>query len=174
VKRSLRIARTYPHPRELVWRALTERALIAEWLMENDFVAEAGARFTLRTDPGPGFDGIVHCEVLALDPPTRMRWSWRGGPIDTEVTFTLEEAVVFGTLGTRLVVEQTGFEGLPAVLVSFILDAGNRNIYGKILPRLLDTMARGAPPPSEPPPSKTRELWWWIARAVGPILRRRS
>jgi hypothetical protein len=42
------------------------------------------------------------------------------------------------------------------------------------LPRLLDTMARGELPPSEPPPSKTRELWWWIARAVGPILRRRS
>jgi len=29
----------------------------------------------------------VHCEVLELDPPRRMVWSWAGGNIDTTVTF---------------------------------------------------------------------------------------
>ncbi|WP_438023664.1 SRPBCC family protein [Sorangium sp. So ce233] len=83
MRRDLRIAREYPHPPELVWRALTEPALIAEWLMQNDFRPELGHRFTLRTDPGPGFDGVVRCEVLELDPPTKMRWSWRVEPTES-------------------------------------------------------------------------------------------
>lgn len=71
MKRDLRVQRDYPHPPELVWRALTEPALISRWLMDNDFSPELGHRFTLRTDPAPGFDGIVHCEVLDLEAPRR-------------------------------------------------------------------------------------------------------
>ncbi len=41
----------YPHPVELVWRALTEPAALATWLMTNDFQAKVGHRFTFRTDP---------------------------------------------------------------------------------------------------------------------------
>ncbi len=60
-----------PHPPAKVWRSLTVPDLPASWLMPNDFRAEVGHRFTFRTDPVPaqGFDGIVHCEVLALEPP---------------------------------------------------------------------------------------------------------
>ena len=32
MKRSLRLAREYPHPPELVWQALTEPELISAWL----------------------------------------------------------------------------------------------------------------------------------------------
>lgn len=47
-----------------VWRALTEPALIASWLMENDFQPIVGHRFTFRSQPSPHWDGIVQCEVL--------------------------------------------------------------------------------------------------------------
>lgn len=62
---SLRIEKTYPHPRARVWRALVDPELLARWLMPNDFAPRVGHRFTFRTEPGPGFDGIVRCEVLA-------------------------------------------------------------------------------------------------------------
>ena len=64
-----------PHPPEKVWRALTDSAVLASWLMPNDFQPRIGHRFTFRTEPVPthGFDGIVHCEVLELVPP-----GWRG------------------------------------------------------------------------------------------------
>ncbi|WP_437523976.1 SRPBCC domain-containing protein [Sorangium sp. So ce726] len=175
MRRDLRITREYPHPPELVWRALTDPALIAEWLMQNDFRPELGHRFKLRTDPAPGFDGIVRCEVLEFDPPTTMRWSWRGGPIDTVVAFRLEDTLVFGRRGTRLVVEHTGFEGLPAILVSFLLGAGNRTIYGRTLPAVLDRLARsGAAPPADARRGchEQRGLWWVLAQALGPIIRR--
>lgn len=175
MKRNLRIERTYPHPRELVWEALTTRELLAQWLMDNDFVPVRGHRFLMHTDPAPGFDGTVHCEVLELEAPRRMTWSWKGGPIDTRVTFTLEDAVLFSRPGTRLRVEHTGFDGLPAVLVSFILGAGNRGIYGRRLPAVLARLAaghHGGDATAAACEKNRRGLWWWLARAFAPILRR--
>lgn len=146
----LRVERVYPHPPELVWRTLTEAELLSRWLMPNDFVAEVGHRFTFTTEPGPGFDGKVHCEVLLLEAPRRMTWSWRGGPLDTTVTFALEP--IDGGRSTRLVVLHDGFRGLKSRLVQLILGIGNRTLYGKKLPAVLDQLAApGAPPESDSP-----------------------
>ncbi len=138
IRRDVRLERTYPHPRALVWRALTEPELIAKWLMDNDFAPEVGHRFTLRTDPAPGFDGVVHCEVLEVEPEERLRFSWVGGPVDTTVTFELE---ALGESSTRLRVCHAGFAGVKAALVSLILGAGSKRIYGRLLPGVLDEIA---------------------------------
>lgn len=89
---------SYPYQPSQFWSALTSSDALAAWLMPNDFRPVAGHRFTLRTRPRPafGFDGIVRCEVLELDPPHRMVWSRSGGSIDTTVTFTLEQAASAG------------------------------------------------------------------------------
>lgn len=130
---ALRVARRYPHPPERVWRALTDARLLAEWLMPNDFAPEVGHAFTLRTDPGPGFDGIVRAEVLALEPPTRMVWAWRGGPIDTIVTFT----VLAHPEGSELVVEQAGFRGFAGAAVWAVLRMGWWNLLARRIPPVL-------------------------------------
>ncbi|ATO17478.1 ATPase [Micromonospora sp. WMMA2032] len=97
-----------PHPPAKVWRALTDSDLLERWLMPNDFRAVPGHHFTFRTvaRPGQGFDGVVHCEVLELDEPRRLRWAWRGGSLDTVVTWTL----VPEGRGTRLFLEHAGFD----------------------------------------------------------------
>ncbi|HEX4443047.1 MAG TPA: SRPBCC domain-containing protein [Galbitalea sp.] len=97
-----------PHPPEKVWRALTDSALIALWLMPNDFVPEIGHAFTFTTRPVPaqGFDGIVRCEVLTLRPLAELSISWRGGSLDSTVTWRLEPE---GT-GTRLFLTHDGFD----------------------------------------------------------------
>ena len=155
---TLRLERTYPHPPALLWRALTERELLAAWLMPNDFEARVGHHFTFRTEPGPGFDGIVHCEVLALDPERALELSWVGGPLDTRVRFTLEPVPE----GTRLRVEQRGFRGLKAWIVSRVLAIGNRTLYGKRLPAVLDALARGQRPSGDDDPScMTPEQSFW-------------
>ena len=132
--------RIYPHARDKVWRALSEPQLIARWLMPvEDFAPEVGQKFRFVTEPAPGFDGIVHCEVLAVEPPQMLRFSWRGGPIDTIVTFRLEEA----TGGTRLIFEQAGFRGFKAWLTRTILKAGFKKMYAKRLPELLAELDGG-------------------------------
>ena len=128
----------YPHPVDRVWAALTSSEALAAWLMPNDFRPVVGHRFTFRTKPAPGFDGIVRCEVLEIDPPKRMVWSWAGGTIDTTVTFTLEETAA---AQTRLRMRQVGFHGLGAQLTRRILAGGYPRILGQRLPAYLDQRA---------------------------------
>jgi uncharacterized protein YndB with AHSA1/START domain len=81
-----------PYSPERVWSMLAESENIQRWLMPNDFAAKLGHRFTFRTDPIPAanFDGIIHCEVVELDPPRRLAYTWQGGPLNTKVTYRLE------------------------------------------------------------------------------------
>jgi uncharacterized protein YndB with AHSA1/START domain len=132
----------YPHPPELVWRALTDPEHIGRWLMESDFRPEVGHRFTFHTNPRPGFDGTVRCEVLEVDPPRRLAYTWQGGGgwmrEPTTVTWGLEP--VDG--GTRVRLEHRGFTGLRgSVLRGMILGPGWGRIVGKLLRRHLDEMA---------------------------------
>jgi uncharacterized protein YndB with AHSA1/START domain len=88
MKADIDVTVSYPHPVSRVWEALTSSEALTAWLMPNDFKPVVAHRFTFRTKPAPGFDGIVRCEVLELDPPRRMVWSWAGSSIGTTVTWT--------------------------------------------------------------------------------------
>jgi uncharacterized protein YndB with AHSA1/START domain len=133
----------YSHPVERVWAALTSSSALAAWLMPNDFKPVIGHHFSFRTRPAPGFDGIVHCQVVEMEPPSRMVWTWAGGNIDTTVTFTLE--AVDGSR-TRLRMRQVGFHGLGAQLTRRILASGYPRILQQLLPAYLDQEAGpGAP-----------------------------
>lgn len=112
-------------PATTLWRALTDSELLGAWLMPNDFRPEVGHRFTMTTDPAPLFDGTVHLEVLEIDPPHRMRWSWKGGPIDTIVTFTVTE---LGPRSCRFEFLQDGFRGPGAEFARFFLRGGWRKL----------------------------------------------
>lgn len=138
MKRDLRFEEHYPFPPERVWDAITDSAALADWLMPNDFQPRLGHRFQFRTKPAPGFDGIVNCEVIALGPPRRLAYTWKGGSIDTVVTFTLEPTPT----GTKLILEHKGFRGARAIMVSFILAGGwRKSILPKRLPAVLERRA---------------------------------
>ncbi len=81
--RTLVVERAIPHPPEKVWRALTRSALLEDWLMKNDFEPTVGRKFTFRTQPMPQWNGVVDCEVLALEPHKLLSYAWNsGGPAD--------------------------------------------------------------------------------------------
>lgn len=95
------VEETYPFPPERVWRALTDSASMAEWLMPNDFLPVVGHKFQFRGKPMPGWRGYVECEVIEVVPPTRLTYTWTGDDDWKEpstVRWTLEP--VAG--GTRL------------------------------------------------------------------------
>jgi uncharacterized protein YndB with AHSA1/START domain len=135
---------TYPHPPERVWRALTDREALAEWLMDNDFQPRLGAKFQFKAEPMPGWDGTVQCEVLELQPPKRMVWSWKGGAKNpmTRVEWTLTPTKG----GTRLRLEHSGLTGLKGFLMYVFMNNGwgTRMLRGS-LPELLDQLAKAEP-----------------------------
>ena len=112
--RSIKLTTVYPHPIERVWEALTNPEAVSTWLMPCDIKAEVGHRFQFRTQPYPGFDGIVHCEVLEVDPLKKLSFGWSGGSLrDTVVSFHLKAV----GKKTELTFEHQGFEGLFNTLI---------------------------------------------------------
>jgi uncharacterized protein YndB with AHSA1/START domain len=96
------------HSPEKVWRALTDPALLAEWLLPVfDLALEPGAAFLFKTQPYPGWDGTVNCRMVEIDPLRTLSYTWVVGnmQIDTVVTFTLAPTAS----GTRLSLVQSGF-----------------------------------------------------------------
>ncbi len=95
------------HPPEKVWRALTDPALLAEWLLPViDLKLELGAAFTFKTQPYPGWDGIVNCRILEIEAQRKISYTWSVPFLATVVTFTLTPT----TSGTRLYIVQSGFK----------------------------------------------------------------
>jgi uncharacterized protein YndB with AHSA1/START domain len=133
----------YPHPIERVWRALTDSAALATWLMPNDFEPRVGHRFSFRVEreQAQSWSGVVECEVREVEAPRRVSYTWRSGDVlpETLVTFTL--AAEAG--GTRLRLEHSGFAagGRPALTIRDILAQGwGSNLLRGRLPALLERM----------------------------------
>jgi uncharacterized protein YndB with AHSA1/START domain len=74
--------------------------------MENDFKPIVGHKFQFKTEPTEWWNGIVDCEVLEVDAPHQLSYTWVGGGISTTVKWILKYED--GT--THLNLEQTGFE----------------------------------------------------------------
>jgi len=103
-----------PYAAGRIWGSLTDSAMLARWLMPNDFVAKVGHRFTFQTKPMGGWDGVVHCEVLVCDPPRLLRYSWKGGSDDNPKYGSQLDSILTWTLtategGTHLRMEHAGF-----------------------------------------------------------------
>jgi len=103
--RSLVIEKELPHPPEKIWRALTQGALIKEWLMENEFQPVVGHRFSFRAPPLPHWNGIIDSEVLIVEPNRKLSYRWNSMGLESVVIWTL---IATGG-GTLLRMEQSGF-----------------------------------------------------------------
>ena len=103
--RSLVIERELPHPPEKIWRALTQGALIKEWLMDNDFQPVVGHKFNFRAPPMPKWDGIIDSEVVVVEPNKKLSYTWGSMGLESVVVWTL----VPTKGGTLVRMEQSGF-----------------------------------------------------------------
>ena len=131
----------YPHPIEAVWTAITDADAISQWLMVTDgFKPQVGAKFTL-SQPGAAW-GNVEGEVLEVDEPNCIRYTWTNGPeFNTTVTLSLEST----TGGTRLRLQHAGFDRVEGK-EQFRPGAewGWKQFLGANLPAVLDQLAARA------------------------------
>lgn len=86
-----------------VWNALTNSETLALWVMENNFKPIVGYKCQFRNE---AIGLVVESEVLEVDEPTKLSYTWVGGPINTIVTWTLKQE---GET-THLHLEHSGFE----------------------------------------------------------------
>jgi uncharacterized protein YndB with AHSA1/START domain len=103
--RTLIIEKEMPHAPEKIWRALTQPALIAEWLMKSDFQPVVGHKFNFRADPMPNWNGVIDSEVLIVEPNRKLSYSWGSLGLASVVVWTL----IATEGGTLVRMEQSGF-----------------------------------------------------------------
>ena len=138
----MKIVREYRQAPTVVWKALTDPGLVPLWTSTGQggrpegFKTEVGTKFRYVGKPFPGWDGIVRCEVLAVEEPQLLRYSWRNKETDdpTVVTNRLEE-LPGGR--TRLTWEHTGFRGVEGVIMSRLLGRVRRKMLDEGLPKVL-------------------------------------
>jgi uncharacterized protein YndB with AHSA1/START domain len=99
------------------------------------FEPVVGTRFRFVGKPVPGWDGIVRCEVLAVEAPTLLRYSWRNKEADApaEVSYELQETAA----GTRFTYRHTGFRGIEGMIMSRLLGRVRRTMLSEGLPAAL-------------------------------------
>lgn len=94
-----------------VWDALTTSIPLSQWMKfkSNSFEPQVGHKF--QFSGAEGYDQTIECEVIELDEPNKLAYTWNapgqdGQISETVVTFTLTE--VDG--GTNLNLVQSGFK----------------------------------------------------------------
>lgn len=140
-----RIVREYPHPVAKVWRVMTDPELMPLWTSTGrggraeGFTPTAGTRFQFIAKPVPGWDGIVDCEVLEVEPPSLLRFAWVGdeNARPSFVTYRLEPTAT----GTRLTYEHTGFTGVGGFFMARLLGSVRKKMLTVGLPAALDQVA---------------------------------
>ncbi len=99
-----------------VWCALTESNLLAQWTWSNDFKPVVGYSFKFRGEPNEWWSGTIKGEVLEVEEPYKLSYTWEVGSEAHVVTWTLRKRTDESTL---LHLEQTGITDNPEVLEGF-------------------------------------------------------
>jgi uncharacterized protein YndB with AHSA1/START domain len=74
--RSLVVEREMPHSPEKIWQRTHPRRVDRRVADEERFPAGDGSSIPLRSTPMPPWNGILDCEVLAVEPNKRLAYTW--------------------------------------------------------------------------------------------------
>ncbi|MEV6156116.1 SRPBCC family protein [Nonomuraea sp. NPDC052129] len=136
---AVRFQRTYPHPIERVWRAVTEPGELTHWFPQNVTMdAREGGKIEFSGDPH--MDSITGT-ILVWDPPRCFAFTWGGDEL-------------------RLELAPDGAGGCTFTLVNVIQaqDAAARNAAGwAVCLAELDKVVAGQP--ADGPHGKSAESW---------------
>ena len=136
------VVREYPYPIEVVWAVLTDPECVGRWTTPGgggrpeNFAAVPGRKFQFIGKPTMGWAGVVYCEVLDVDAPRSLHYTWKGDEDigdATDVTYLLEE--IPG--GTRFTWEHTGFTGAGGFAMSKLLGNVRRKMLTEGVPPVL-------------------------------------
>lgn len=136
------VVREYPYTVDEVWTVMTEPEYVVQWTTTgrggrpDGFTPIPGTTFRLVGKPTMGWAGIVSCEVVEVDAPHSLHYTWKGDKASDDVTdvrYLLEE--IPG--GTRFTWEHTGFHGVAGFAMSTLLGSVRRKMMDGGVPPVL-------------------------------------
>jgi len=138
------VIREYSHSVEKLWQALTDPRLVPLWTSTGrggtpeGFAPVVGNQFRFVGKRVPGWDGVVDCEVVDVEPPFMLRHTWKGDERKPSiVTWRIEPT----ESGSRLTYDHTGFSGVDGLIMSkFVLGPVRRRMLTRGLPAVLEAI----------------------------------
>jgi uncharacterized protein YndB with AHSA1/START domain len=128
----------FNQPPQEVWEYLTKPELLEQWLMKTDFQPIVGHKFSFMTKPNDacGYDKIIDCQVLEIEPFTKISYAWKGHANNGKYSF---DSKVIWTLiplegGTELQLVHNGFK----ILEDFVAHNNGWTVIGNRLLELLN------------------------------------
>jgi uncharacterized protein YndB with AHSA1/START domain len=111
--------------------------------MENDFEPHVGHKFQFRTQSLPGLDSVIHCEVLEIDAPKRLSYTWRDN-------YMSQPSIVIWTLipvdgGTQLQLEHRQLNYEAPKLIKPERIPAQQGLFRHELTQITQTLAAIAP-----------------------------
>ncbi|MEO0996376.1 MAG: SRPBCC domain-containing protein [Pseudomonadota bacterium] len=134
---------------ERVWRFLTEPEYVSQWLGCLRYEKALGHVFYMQQDDakraGNDIDGATHCEILALDEPSRFSFSWYlPNTPATEVHICLEARGP----ATEVTLVHKGWGQFDAKMIRGIRDALAGGWKSFVLPNLKRVVENGGQTPA--------------------------
>jgi uncharacterized protein YndB with AHSA1/START domain len=132
----------YPYPVEEVWIVLTDPEYVKQWTTTGrggrpeGFATEPGTKFTFVGKPTIGWSGVVYGEIVEVDAPRTLHYTWKGDADADDVT-DVRYRLVEVPGGTRFTWEHTGFTGVGGFAMSKLLGTVRRKMLNDGVPSVL-------------------------------------
>ncbi len=142
-KQDIRLERLFPHPPELVWRALTDPDAIAQWLAPTTFRPVVGTRFMFDAPGNSTGVSALDAEVTVADEPRQIAYTLTSAAMKhaTTVTWTLTPQ----NGDTLLLLEHSGFSGALDTVIAQVFEYAWQRLLSN-LRTTLNAMGRETPP----------------------------
>jgi uncharacterized protein YndB with AHSA1/START domain len=141
------VIREYPYPVDEVWHVFTDPEQLPQWTTTGQggrpegFALVPGTKFRFVGKPTVGWAGVVHCEVISVEAPHALHYTWKGDEDTddvTDVTYLLEE--IPG--GTRFTWHHTGFTGVGGFAMSKLLGSVRKKMLTEGIAPVLEAYHR--------------------------------
>jgi uncharacterized protein YndB with AHSA1/START domain len=107
------VERSYNAQIEKVWKAITDKDQMKEWYFElEEFKAEKGFKFRF-TGGDENVQYLHECEVLFVDPPHKLSYSWIYPEYSGGYSVVTWELFEEGEKKTRLKLTHEGIDSFP-------------------------------------------------------------
>ena len=122
---------------EKIWKALTDSALLSEWTWKTNFVPIVGYKIEFQAIPTEWWDGVIRGNVLKVEKPHLLSYTWDSAGESTIVTFHLKKD---SERKTQLFFEQSGFSEETKALKGTII--GAKEAWQTSLKKLQETVKK--------------------------------
>ncbi len=128
-------------PVSKVWKALTEKDELKEWMMmPTTFEPVVGKEFIFKSETKEYWDGWIYCKVMEVEKNKKLSFTWNAKIVGADTLVTI--LIVEKGGKTELTLIHTGWEKLAAENRAKMIESHNVGWNERILQKLPELFSK--------------------------------